>query len=165
MGISSRPLLSLIGLKNSSRENLILRYISSAHKRGIEYRLNDKLNYSLHLINMRGIARSLTLKNLLVPFIIIGALIRSFSLLNKIQPAMVIGTGGYVCWPILKAAGWKKIRTRLQEQNSFPGVTIRQLAPNAEKIYLGFESAQNYMHTKGEIIVSGNPVRNDIAER
>ncbi|MFQ5452947.1 MAG: glycosyltransferase, partial [Candidatus Zixiibacteriota bacterium] len=131
-------------------------------KRGLEYRMKDSLGYPLFTINMRGITRSMTLKNLLVPFITVAALIKSSFLLNRFKPDMVIGTGGYVCWPVLKVAVWKKITTLLQEQNSFPGITIRQLARQVKKIYLGFNKAKEYLKTNAEIIVTGNPVRKSL---
>ncbi len=131
-------------------------------RRGIEYRLKETLGYPLHVINMRGIARSLTLKNLLVPFIVIGALVKSYLLLGRFHPNLVVGTGGYVCWPVLRAASYRGVRTLLQEQNSFPGVSTRQLAGRAKKIYLGFAKAAEYMKTDAELIVTGNPVRHNI---
>jgi UDP-N-acetylglucosamine--N-acetylmuramyl-(pentapeptide) pyrophosphoryl-undecaprenol N-acetylglucosamine transferase len=121
--------------------------------------MRESLGYPLHLINVRGITRSLTLRNLLVPFILIGALVQSMLLLRKLSPDVVVGTGGYVSWPVLKVAALKKIVTVLQEQNSFPGVTTRRLAQRAERIYLGFERAREHLRTKGKIIVTGNPVR------
>ena len=131
-------------------------------KRGIEYRMKDKLGYPLHIINMRGIVRSFTLKNFLVPFIIITALFKAHTLLKKFQPHIVIGTGGYVSWAILKAAASKKIPVIIQEQNSFPGITTRQIAPYAQTIYLGFAGAEQYLKTNAEIKVVGNPVRKAI---
>jgi len=128
-------------------------------KRGLEYRMRESLGYPLHLIHVRGIARSLTLRNLLVPFILIGALVQSMLLLRKLSPDVVIGTGGYVSWPVLKVAAFRKIVSVLQEQNSFPGITTRRLAQRAERIYLGFEKAREHLRTKGKIIVTGNPVR------
>ncbi len=128
-------------------------------KRGLEYRMRESLGYPLHLINVRGIARSLTLRNLLVPFILIGALVQSMLLLRKLSPDVVVGTGGYVSWPVLKVAAFRKIVSVLQEQNSFPGITTRRLAQRAERIYLGFERAREHLRTKGKIIVTGNPVR------
>jgi UDP-N-acetylglucosamine--N-acetylmuramyl-(pentapeptide) pyrophosphoryl-undecaprenol N-acetylglucosamine transferase len=128
-------------------------------KRGLEYRMRESLGYPLHLINVRGLARSLTLRNLLVPFILIGALVQSTLLLRKLSPDVVVGTGGYVSWPVLKVAAFRKIVSVLQEQNSFPGITTRRLAQRAERIYLGFERAREHLRTKGRIIVTGNPVR------
>ena len=108
---------------------------------------------------MRGIARALTLKNLLVPFIMVIGLWQSWRIISEFRPQMVVGTGGYVCWPLLKCAVWRNIPIVLQEQNSFPGVVIRQLAGSAKKIYLGFDGARKHLADNNGIIVSGNPVR------
>jgi UDP-N-acetylglucosamine--N-acetylmuramyl-(pentapeptide) pyrophosphoryl-undecaprenol N-acetylglucosamine transferase len=98
----------------------------------------------------------------MVPFIIIGALRKSASIIKRFQPDLVIGTGGYVCWPVLKSASSKNIPTVLQEQNSFPGITTRQLAGSAKRIYLGFEKAKEFISTESPMIVTGNPVRGSI---
>ena len=132
-------------------------------RRGIEYRMKDSLDYPLRTIPMRGIARSLTLSNLIVPFAVLIALFKSKKLVRRFKPDIVIGTGGYVCWPVLKVAARRGITTLLQEQNSFPGVATRQLAGRAKKIYLGFEKAREYLKTRAQIIVTGNPVRQSIA--
>lgn len=128
-------------------------------KRGIEYRMRDRLGYPLELINIRGLVRSFTLKNLLVPFLVVGSLLRSKAILKKYRPDIVIGTGGYVSWPILKAAARRKIITVLQEQNSYPGMATRQLASRAARVYLGFEEANEYLPGEAHTIITGNPVR------
>jgi UDP-N-acetylglucosamine--N-acetylmuramyl-(pentapeptide) pyrophosphoryl-undecaprenol N-acetylglucosamine transferase len=128
-------------------------------KRGVEYRLRESLGYTFHTINMRGVARSLTLKNLLVPFVVIGALVKSWLLLGRIAPDVVVGTGGYVAWPVVRAAAARGIPTVLQEQNSFPGVTTRRLAPLVRRMYLGFEGAKALLKTTGSVTFTGNPVR------
>ena len=116
-------------------------------RRGIEYRLRDSLGYHLNLINVRGLVRSLSLKNLLLPFVIVGALIKTWFLLRRLQPAVVVGTGGYVSWPVIKTATVRGIPTVLQEQNSYPGIATRQGASKAARIYLGFEGARGYLNT------------------
>ncbi len=133
-------------------------------KRGIEYRLRESLGYPLRLINIRGIVRSLTLKNLLLPFVVVGALVKSWLLLSDLVPDVVIGTGGFVSWPVLRVAAFRGIPTMLQEQNSFPGITTRLLASRAKKIYLGFERGGEYIMTSGEKVVTGNPVRHSITD-
>jgi UDP-N-acetylglucosamine--N-acetylmuramyl-(pentapeptide) pyrophosphoryl-undecaprenol N-acetylglucosamine transferase len=133
-------------------------------KRGIEYRVRETLGYPLHLVNIRGIARSFTLANLAVPFLIVSAMMKANSLVKQFGPQVVVGTGGYVSWPVLRAANGQKITTVLQEQNSFAGVTTRQLAPKATRIYLGFAKAAEMLKTNGEIIVTGNPVRASISK-
>ena len=133
-------------------------------KRGLEYRLGDELGYPLYLISMRGITRSLTPKNLFVPFMVLLALVQSALLLTKFRPDMVVGTGGYVSWPVLKIAALLGILTVLQEQNSFPGVATRSAAAKARLIFLGFEEAKKYLNSAAPMIVTGNPVRSEIAK-
>ena len=133
-------------------------------KRGLEYRVRDTLGFPLHLINVRGLARRLTLTNLILPFIVVGALVKSYALLRRFNPQLIVGTGGYVCWPILKAAAFCKIPSVLQEQNSYPGITTRQMAAHASRIYLGFEKAAEYLPTRAKTIVTGNPVRHTILD-
>lgn len=149
-------------LKELLQDKMKVEIIFVGTKRGIEYRMKDSLGYPLHLINMRGLVRSFNLKNLMVPFIVISALIKSASLIKRFKPDMVIGTGGYVCWPVLKSASNRNIPTVLQEQNSFPGITTRQLANTAKRIYLGFEKAKEYIKTDTPMIVTGNPVRKSV---
>lgn len=141
----------------SQRAGVDITFVGT--KRGIEYRLRESLGYPLRLVNIRGIQRSLTPKNLLVPFLVIGSLLKSRSLLKQLKPEIVIGTGGYVSWPVLRAACWRKITTVLQEQNSFPGVATRELAARAKRVYLGFEEAKDLLPPSSPCITTGNPVR------
>ena len=131
-------------------------------KRGVEYRLEERLGYPLRLINVRGITRSLTLRNLLVPFLLVGALWRARSVLKQVSPDIVIGTGGYVSWPVLKMASLKRIITVLQEQNSYPGIATRRLALAASRVYLGFEEARGFLPDRAATTVTGNPVRGNV---
>jgi len=141
------------------QNKMVVDIVFVGTKRGLEYRMRESLGYPLHLIDIRGLARSLTLKNLLIPFILLRAMVQSSLLLRRISPDIVVGTGGYVSWPVLRVAALKRIATVLQEQNSFPGITTRRLAKQAKRIYLGFETARKYLRTKGQVIVTGNPVR------
>ena len=143
------------------KNNVEIMFVGT--RRGLEYRMRDSLGYPLRTVNIRGLARSLTLKNLLVPFIAVSALIKASSILSGFRPDIAVGTGGYVCWPVLKMAAMKKITTVLQEQNSFPGMTTRKLAGKASRIYLGFADAKEHLHTDAPMLVTGNPVRPGIA--
>jgi len=131
-------------------------------KRGLEFRIKEELGYPLYLINMRGITRSWAIINLLVPFIIVGALWQSARLLKKFRPDLVVGTGGYVSWPVLKMAATLGIITVLQEQNSYPGIATRSGAKKAKRIYLGFEDAKKYLPDNASTLITGNPVRSEI---
>jgi len=149
-------------LQELSEDGTKVEILFVGTKRGLEYRLGDSLGYPLQLINMRGLVRSFTWKNLLLPFFIVSALVRAAMLLSRFAPDIVVGTGGYVSWPILKMATIKNIPTVIQEQNSYPGIATRRGARRARRVYLGFEKARDYLQAGGEVIVTGNPVRRSI---
>ncbi|MDH3889705.1 MAG: undecaprenyldiphospho-muramoylpentapeptide beta-N-acetylglucosaminyltransferase [candidate division Zixibacteria bacterium] len=144
----------------SGHTDVEIRFVGTKH--GLEYRLRDSLGYPLELINMRGLVRSLTPRNLLLPFVIALALFKASALLRRFAPDVVVGTGGYVSWPVLRVAGARGIPTVLQEQNSYPGIATRHSANRAQRIYLGFSGAADYLKTTGEIMVTGNPVRSSV---
>jgi len=147
-----------------AREDMNVEISFAGTRRGLEYRMRDKLGYPLHLINIRGIARSLSLRNLLVPFIAVGALVKANRLIRQFRPDLVVGTGGYVSWPMVRVAAAKGIYTVLQEQNSYPGLTTRRLAGHVRKIYLGFKAAELHLSKKPQLLVTGNPVRREIMQ-
>jgi UDP-N-acetylglucosamine--N-acetylmuramyl-(pentapeptide) pyrophosphoryl-undecaprenol N-acetylglucosamine transferase len=131
--------------------------------RGIEYRLHDTLGYPLHVISVRGLERAFTLKNVAVPVLALRSLWQSRMLLKRVVPELVVGTGGYVSWPVLRMAAMMKIPVVLQEQNSYPGVATRQLARFAARVYLGYDEARQYLPNQTPLVLTGNPVRRQIA--
>jgi len=133
-------------------------------RRGLEYRIRDKLGYPLSLINIRGIDRSLALSNIIFPFLLIGSILKSILIISRFKPDVVIGTGGYVMGPVILAAVLLGIPRVIQEQNSYPGLTTRKLSPYVDKVFLGFTAAAKYMKSGCTIIETGNPVKNSVGK-
>ena len=81
------------------------------------------------------------------------------SLLDSFKPDIVIGTGGYACWPIMAAAARRGIPTALHESNAMPGVAIKRLQRKVDRIWVNFEETKKYLKTKKKITRVGNPIR------
>ena len=79
-----------------------------------------------------------TLKNVAVSMHEAKKIIRDF------KPDAVIGTGGYVCYPVLMAASELHIPTAVHESNAVPGLTTKQLAGHVDRIMLGLEDSKKY---------------------
>ena len=79
--------------------------------------------------------------------------------MKKFKPDVVIGTGGFVCFPVIYAGHKYGARCFLHEQNAFPGVANRSLERYAEKVFLGFAEAGHYFKEPEKHVVVGNPVR------
>ena len=104
------------------------------------------------LLNIRGIQRHLSLesifKNILFPFRFLSSYYKSWKLLSEFKPHVVIGTGGYSSGLPLLAAIHKGIKTVIQEQNSFPGITTRHLSSRVDKICIAYEDAASHLKKK-----------------
>jgi UDP-N-acetylglucosamine--N-acetylmuramyl-(pentapeptide) pyrophosphoryl-undecaprenol N-acetylglucosamine transferase len=133
-----------------------LTYIGS--RRQLEKDLMER--HGAHFIPMRieGI-KGRGLKSLKTAVLLPFALIRSFFLLARFRPSLVIGVGGYSAGPVVLAASLFGIPTLILEQNSTPGFTNRLLIRWATKAVVAFESSLAYFKGKGVFL--GNPVREE----
>jgi len=84
-------------------------------------------------------------------------------ILKSFGPDVVIGVGGYASGPLLRMAALKGIPALIQEQNSYPGITNIMLAKRVEKICVAYDGMEKFFPAKN-IIITGNPVRQDIAK-
>lgn len=119
--------------------------------------------YEIKGLNISGIQRNLSMKNLSFPFKLIQSLYRAKNIIKKFQPNVVIGTGGFASGPTLYMANKRNIPSVIQEQNSFPGITNKLLAKKVEKICVAYDGLGKYF-PKEKIVKTGNPVRQDLLE-
>ncbi len=112
-------------------------------------------------LDISGIQRKLSWKNLLLPIKVIRSLAGSKQIVKRFKPDVVIGVGGYASGPLLWAAANQKVPVLIQEQNSYPGITNRILAKKATKICVAFNDMEKYF-PKEKIFITGNPVRQDV---
>lgn len=118
-----------------------------------------KSGYKLYTISMQGIERKLTASNIRAVYSAIRALRAANNIINDFDPDVVIGTGGYVSWPVIRAAQKRKIPTVLHESNAYPGLSTRLLAKKCDLVLLNFEWAAKHLKNKSNIRVVGNPLR------
>ncbi|MFH2035162.1 MAG: undecaprenyldiphospho-muramoylpentapeptide beta-N-acetylglucosaminyltransferase [Candidatus Zixiibacteriota bacterium] len=152
------------GLKKRIEPEIKADFRFFGTRNGLEYRMKEKLGYPLSLITVRGISRSGILKNIIFPFLLLGAVLKSLFIILKFGPDIIIGTGGYVMGPVMLAAIALNKRTAIQEQNSYPGLTTRKLAGKVDKVFLGFGVARKYLDKLAETVETGNPVKDVIGK-
>ena len=131
-------------------------------REGLEKDIVPRYGYKLEFIEVAGFKRSFSLDTLRSGIKLCKGIKESLSLLNKLKPDLVIGTGGYVCGPILFLAALKGIPTCIQEQNALPGVTNKILARYVKKVFLGYKEAEKYFSGSSKKIYTGNPIRKEI---
>lgn len=130
----------------------------------MEARLIPKAGYPFAPIEVAGIQRKLTLENIGRNFSALCLLAKSgpraASIIKGFGPDVVMGTGGYVSGPIVRKAHQLGCKTITHEQNAFPGVTTKLLAPDVDRLLLAMEGAAKHLHLKDpdKLRVTGNPV-------
>jgi len=139
-----------------------VHYIGSEF--GLEAKILSNKGLSHTLLPISGFQRSLSinsiLKNLALCVRIPISIKKIKSLFDKMDPKVVIGTGGYASAIPVKIGIKRNIPTMIQEQNSYPGLTTRLFAKKATTVFAGSEDSKFYLDTK--INVTGNPTRNGI---
>ena len=101
-------------------------------------------------------------KSLLLPFKLVSSLTKACRILKRFQPDAVIGVGGFASGPTLKAANWLGIPTVIQEQNSYPGKTNRNVGKKAKAICVAYDHLDQWFPAE-KIHFTGNPLRANIA--
>lgn len=126
---------------------------------GEENKMITDSGFVLKTINICGIERKITFNNVKNVTTAIKSLGEAKKIIQGFSPDVVMGTGGYVCWPVIKSAQKLKIPTVIHESNAIPGLAVKLLAPKCECIMLNLKGSENQFKKAKKIITVGNPVR------
>ncbi len=129
--------------------------------RGLEADVVPRTGFPLHTLTLSGIPRRLSWKMLLALFRAGRGMLETFKLLKTFNPDVVVGTGGYVCGPVVLSAALLGYPTLIHEQNAFPGMTNRILGRFVKRVCLGYEAAGRFF-PKAKVKTVGNPIRREI---
>lgn len=117
--------------------------------------------YNIIGLDVVGLQRSLTPKNILFPFKVLKSLAQARKVIKNFKPDACIGVGGYASGPILFLAAMSGIKIFIQEQNSYPGITNKILSKFATKIFVAYDNLNQFFKSN-KMVLTGNPVRKDI---
>lgn len=135
-------------------------------KRGMESRLVPLAGYDFYTIDVAGFQRRITLKNIAknisAAYKAVTSSFASKKLLKQLNPDVVVGTGGYVCGPVLRTAAKMGIKTAVHEANAYPGITIKMLAPLVDCVMIAMEDAVKNVNAKNPPVITGNPIRQSL---
>lgn len=129
-----------------------------ATKKGMENRLVGKAGYPVHHIEMQGLRRSLSLSNIKTAYYYFTSPMKAKKLIREFAPDLVIGTGGYLCWPLLHMAAKMGVPTAVHESNAIPGKAVKMLEKEVDRIYTNFPSTEQYLKHTEKVLRVGNPL-------
>ncbi len=132
----------------------------------METEIVPKAGFELKTLKMNGFVRRVNIpaikKNIETVFLTLKASGDAKKIISEFDPDVVVGFGGYVTGPVLRAAAKMGVKTAIHEQNAFPGVANKALAKIVDKVMLTSEAAKKYMKCKNPPVITGLPVRREI---
>lgn len=151
------PALAIANTIKQNDHDAVIAYVGT--KRGIENKLVPKAGYPMYYVDVKGIKRSLSPSNIKAAYLALTSPIKAKKIIREFKPDIVVGTGGYVSWPVVKAASQMGIPTALHESNAIAGVAVKMLQKSVDRIYLNFEkTGESLSCDRAKMMKVGNPI-------
>lgn len=123
-----------------------------------------KSGFKQKTLRVYGLKRSFTFENINRIKSAIKAKKEAEKIIRDFKPDVILGTGGYVCWPVLSAGRRLKIPTAIHESNIYPGLTTRMLSGKCDMVMLNHEETKKYLKPRVKSVTVGNPIRADFSK-
>ncbi len=156
------PAVALAGML-TERDNAQVLFVGA--EGGMECSLVPREGYDIRTVQISSFYRSLNWKgikhNLTTAKNLMVSPAQARRILDEFQPDLVVGTGGYASYPVVKAAAGRGIPTAVHESNAQPGLTTKMLAKRVDKVMVGFEECRSLYPHPERVEVTGTPVRSE----
>ena len=153
------PALALIREIQKQDDKAEFLYIGT--EKGLESKLVPRENIDFRSIHITGFRRKLSVENVKTVLRFLKGVSDSKKILKEFKADVVIGTGGYVCGPVVYAAAKLGIPTIIHEQNSIPGLTNKFLSRYVDRIGICFEEAKQFFPEE-KVVMTGNPRASEV---
>lgn len=130
--------------------------------KGLEAKIVPEAGIPFRTIEVEGWQRKISWQALRSVYKAFKGLGQAQKIIRQFKPQLIVGTGGYVCGPVVLAGFFMKIPTVIHEQNALPGLTNKILARIANKVMITFPSSAKYFSNPKKIVLTGLPVREEI---
>lgn len=149
-----------IAIANTIKEydnNACIEFVSSNLKNDKARELVPLAGYKLHGVDICGRYSIWNIKNVKTAYYILKSNIQAKKLIREFKPDVIIGTGGFACYPLLKAGADMNIPTLLHESNAIPGRAVIKLASKVDCVMVNFEAAIGSLKNVKRAVRVGNP--------
>lgn len=153
------PALALI--REIQKETPDAEFLYIGTEKGLESKLVPRENIPFKSIHITGFKRSISLENVKTILRFLKGVKQSKQMIREFQADVVIGTGGYVCGPVVYAAAKMGIPTIIHEQNSVPGLTNKFLSRYVDRVAVCFTEAESFF-PKEKVVLTGNPRASEV---
>ena len=155
------PALALAGYMKEKDPSCRILFVGA--ERGLEKELLAHTEYPFRAVNISSFYRSFTPSAIGHNLVSVKNLVTSRAQARKIveefRPDLIVGTGGYASYPVVRFGAKRGIPTAIHESNAVPGLTTRKLEKLCDRVMVGFEDCRRYYTDPAKVAVTGTPVR------
>ena len=156
------PALAIAATIREKHPDAEIAFVASAQPRDKATDLVPRAGYPLHTVHIRGLLRPYWKPaNLRLPFLMVKSRREAAGLIRAFKPDLIVGTGGYACWPLCSMGRKMGVPTALHESNAIPGKAVEQLKSGVDLIMVNFEDTVRRLNEKGKhspVVRVGNPM-------
>ena len=157
------PALAVANLLRERRPDAKILFVGA--EGGMETKLLPREGYELETLKVSFYKRSLSPKaikhNVTTLLDLRAARKKADRIIAEFRPDVIVGTGGYASYPMLRQGAKRGVPTAVHEANAMPGLTTRMVADSASRIMVCFEESKNYYKNPDRVEVVGMPVRRE----
>ena len=161
------PALALAGHLRERDPSVRILFVGA--ERGLERDLIAHTDYPFRTVNISSFHRSFKGKELKHNLISLRNFLRAKreadAILDEFRPDLIVGTGGYASYPVVRYGHARGIPTAVHESNAVPGLTTRLLENHCDRVMVGFEDCRQYYKHRDKVVVTGTPVRGEFFTR
>lgn len=156
------PAIAIANKLKEEIKNIDILFVGT--KKGLESKIVPNSGFKFKTITVSGFKRRISMDTMKSTKNLFLGLKDAYKVIQSFQPDLIIGTGGFVCGPVVFIGALLKIKTVIHEQNVIPGVTNRILSKFTDKVLISFEESRQYFKNNDKIEITGNPVRRDFID-
>ena len=149
------PALAIIKKFQEMEKDLEVIYIGT-HNR-MEKEIVPKMGIKYIDLEIYGFSKTNILRDIKNISLIKKSMNKCLKIMKEFKPDIVIGCGGYVTYPVIKAAKKLNIKTFIHEQNSIPGKSNVYLSKFVDLVGISFKNSKNYFKKAKKVVYTGNP--------
>ena len=151
------PAIAIANTIKEYEKDCQIAFVCSCQPKDKALDLVPRAGYELYKVNILPSHKIYNPKNILTLASMIRSKGEAKALIRSFKPDVIIGTGGFACYPVLNAGAEMGIPTLVHESNAIPGRAVLKLASKIDCVMTNFEDTAKDIRRAKRIVNVGNP--------
>ena len=157
------PAIAIANTIKEREADAQIAFVCSTVTNDIAPKLIDRAGYEKpYRVNICGMYPIWNPKNLKTLYLMAKSQGEAKKIIEEFKPDIIIGTGGFACYPLLNAGAKMGIPTIVHESNAFAGKAVKQLASKVDVVMINFDEIKDHISPRANVLKVGNPTIKDV---